>query len=240
MAAPSGGGVVRLGDGSALVVADVTASDGPAVASGRLYAGPGPGRSAIVRGGWFASAGRGGCRSDRRSRHPRPGRRCQWRLHCCARPARRQGAEPIVCCRGSDGAPVSRPPAAGHPGPPVEDADVACPACGAIDFEEYLPFEAGSSGPTDSEGKIVPQAVVRCRVCGHQEREAIVLRAPDPPDSRAPALARDQRMAKADSMRREIMWRSIEEGVEDPGLPDLRRRWLALESLRADQRTTAG
>lgn len=83
---------------------------------------------------------------------------------------------------------MSRPPAAGHPGAPVEDADIACPACGAINLEEYLPFEAGTSGPTDSEGKIVPQAVVRCRVCGHQEREAIVLRAPDPPDSPARQL----------------------------------------------------
>jgi hypothetical protein len=132
---------------------------------------------------------------------------------------RDEGAEPIVCCRGSDGAPVSRPPAAAGPGAAVEDADAACPACGAIDFEEYLPFEAASGGPMDSEGKIVPQAVVPCRVCSHEEQEPSVMRAPAPPDRPAPALTRDQLMAKADAMRREFMWRSIEEGVRTQGFP---------------------
>jgi hypothetical protein len=40
---------------------------------------------------------------------------------------------------------------------------------------------------------------------------------PDPPDSRALALTRDQLMAKADAMRREFMWRSIEQGVRTQG-----------------------
>jgi hypothetical protein len=71
----------------------------------------------------------------------------------------------------------------------------------------------------DSEGKIVPQAVGRCRVCGHEEPEPIVVRAPHPPDGPAPTLTRDQLMAKADAMRREFMWRSIENGVRTQGFP---------------------
>jgi hypothetical protein len=186
VAAPSGGGVVRLGDGSALVVADVTASDGWPLRHGDRYrpalvpAGP---RSCVVGGLLPPGAVAAEVIDDRGTRVPAS---VANGAYIVVLDQRDEGAEPIVCCRGSDGAPVTRPPAAGHPGAPVEDADVACPACGAIDFEEYLPFEAGSSGPVDSEGKIVPQAVVRCRVCGHQEQEAIVLRAPDPPDSPAP------------------------------------------------------
>ena len=219
VAAPSGGGVVRLGDGSALVVADVTASDGWPLRYGDRYRPalvPAGQRSCVVGGLLPPGAVAAEVIDDRGTRVPAA---VANGAYIVVLDQRDEGAEPIVCCRGSDGAPVSRPPAAGHPGAPVEDADVACPACGAIDFEEYLPFEAGSSGPMDSEGKIVPQAVVRCRVCGHQEQEAIVVRAPDPPHSPAPALTRDLLIAKADAMRREFMWRSIEEGVRTQGFP---------------------
>jgi hypothetical protein len=70
-------------------------------------------------------------------------------------------------------------------------------------------------------GEIVPQAVVRCRVCDQQGQEAIVMRAPETADSPAPApaLTRDQLMAEADAMRREFMWRSIEQGVRTQGFP---------------------
>jgi hypothetical protein len=219
VAAPSRGGVVRLEDGSALVVADVTASDGWPLRHGDRYrpalvpTGP---RSCVVGGLLPPGAVAAEVIDDRGARVPAVVANGAYIvvLDQCD-----EGAEPIVCCRASDGAPVSRPPAPGHLGAPVEDADIACPACGAIDFEEYLPFEAGSSGPVDSEGKIVSQAVVRCRVCGHEEQEPIVVRAPDPPDGPAPTLTRDQLMAKADAMRREFMWRSIENGVRTQGFP---------------------
>jgi hypothetical protein len=42
---------------------------------------------------------------------------------------------------------------------------------------------------------------------------------PDSPDSPAPALTRDQLIAKADVMRQEFMWRAIEEGVRTQGFP---------------------
>jgi hypothetical protein len=225
VAAPSGGAVVRLEDGSALLVADVTASDGWPLRHEDRYrpalvpAGP---RSCVVGGLLPPGAVAAEVIDDRGTRVP--GTLANG-AYIAVLDQRNEGREPIVCCRGSDGAPVSRPPAAGYPAAPVEDADVACPACGAIDFEEYLPFEAGTSGPTDSEVKIVPRVVVRCRVCGQQGREPIFMRAPETADSPAPAPTptpkptRDQLIAKADAMRREFMWRSIEEGVRTQGFP---------------------
>src|SRR6185295_12419797 len=71
-------------------------------------------------GGGHASgqlAGRGGCR---------PGGR--W-------------GEPIVCCRDDAGRPVRRPLPAAYPSVRVTDTDEPCPACGAIDYEEYVPTE---------------------------------------------------------------------------------------------------
>jgi hypothetical protein len=219
VAVPSGGAVMRLGDGSALVVADVTASDGWPLRHGDLYrpalvpAGP---RSCVVGGLLPPGAVTAEVIDDRSTGVQAT---VANGAYVVVLNQRNEGAEPIVCCRGSNGAPVNRPPATGHRIGSVEDADVPCPACGAIDFEEYLPVEAGSSGPIDAEGKIVPQQVVRCRVCGQQEREATVVRTPDPPDSPAPILTRDQLMAKADAMRREFMWRSIEGGVRTQGFP---------------------
>ena len=221
VAVPLGAGVVRLEDGSVRVVADVTTSDGWPLPHGDQYRpaliATGPG-SCVVGGLLPSGAMAAEVIDDRGTRIPAA---VANGAYVVVLDQRDEGAEPIVCCRARDGALVSRPPAAGHPGTPVEDADVACPACGAIDFEEYLPFEAGSSGPADSEGKIVPEPVVRCRVCGHQEQEAIVVRAPDAPESPAPAPAptRDHLMAKADVMRREFMWRSIEQGVRTQGFP---------------------
>jgi hypothetical protein len=219
VAVPSGGAVLRLGDGSALVVADVTASDGWPLGHGDPYqpalvpAGP---RSCVVGGLLPPGAVTAEVIDDRSTRIQAT---VANGAYVAVLNQRNEGTEPIVCCRGSDGAAVSRPPAAGHRIGLVEDADVPCPACGAIDFEEYLPSEAGSSGPIDSDGKIVPQPVVRCRVCGRQEQEATVVRAPDRPDRPAPVLTRDQLMAKADAIRREHMWRFIEEGVRTQGFP---------------------
>ena len=132
---------------------------------------------------------------------------------------RDEGAEPIVCCREAGGAPVSRPPAAGYPRTPVLDATDPCPACGALDYEEYVPFQAGSSGPPDSQGRILPHALSRCRICGQEEPQPTVIRAPESAPSATPALTRAQLMAKADAMRREFMWRSVAEGVRNQNFP---------------------
>ena len=82
------------------------------------------------------------------------------------------GREAIVCCRDAAGDPVRRPWAGDYPSVRVTDTEQRCPACGAIDWDEYTPFEewrGGSPGPNG--GTIQPNPVVSCRVCGHEERE---------------------------------------------------------------------
>lgn len=83
-----------------------------------------------------------------------------------------EGGEPIVCCRDADGKPVRRPRAADYPSVRVSDAEEPCPACGATDWDEYTPFEdwRGGSG-SKVDGTNVPNPVVSCRVCGHEEPE---------------------------------------------------------------------
>jgi hypothetical protein len=114
VAAPSRGGVVRPEDGSALVVADVTASDGWPLRHGDRYrpalvpTGP---RSCVLGGLLPPGAVAAEVIDDRGARVPAVVANDAYIvvLDQCD-----EGALPIVCCRGSDGAPVSRPPA--HPG----------------------------------------------------------------------------------------------------------------------------
>lgn len=81
------------------------------------------------------------------------------------------GVEPIVCCRDVAGDPVRRPWADGYPSVHVTDAEEPCPACGAIDYDEYTPFEQWRGGCGGPNGTTTPNPVVSCRVCGHEERE---------------------------------------------------------------------
>jgi hypothetical protein len=60
------------------------------------------------------------------------------------------GYEPVVCCRDATGTAIRRPLPADYPSTPIDDADVPCPACGAIDYEERVPTEhwrGGTPGP---------------------------------------------------------------------------------------------
>ena len=83
-----------------------------------------------------------------------------------------EGRDPIVCCRDADGHFVRRPPAADYRSVRVTDTDEPCPACGATDWDEYTPFEEwrGGSG-SKVDGTHVANAVVSCRICGHEEPE---------------------------------------------------------------------
>jgi hypothetical protein len=82
------------------------------------------------------------------------------------------GHEPIVCCRDAGGEPVRRPWAADYPSVCVSDAQEPCPACGAIDYDEYTPFEEWRGGRPGPDGTTIdPTPVVSCRVCGHEEPE---------------------------------------------------------------------
>ncbi len=106
--------MLRLGDGSALVVADVTASDGWPLGHGDPYqpalvpAGP---RSCVVGGLLPPGAVTAEVIDDRSTRIQAT---VANGAYVAVLNQRNEGTEPIVCCRGSDGAAVSRPPAAGH------------------------------------------------------------------------------------------------------------------------------
>ncbi len=86
-----------------------------------------------------------------------------------------EGEEAIVCCRDANGDPVRRPRAADYPSVRVTDADEPCPACGALDWEEYTPTEEWRGGSVTADGTTVPNPVVSCRVCGHEGARADVL-----------------------------------------------------------------
>jgi len=216
---PSGAGVLRLEDGSAVVTADVTKSDGWTSALDQTF------RPALVPteqetcvvGGLLPPHAVSVEIVDLRGERVRG--EVANGAYIAALDERDEGADPIVCCRDSAGAPVERPRRAGHLGVPVSDACDPCPACEALDFEEYVPDTAGRSGPVDPEGRIVPRPVVRCRVCGHEHEEPIVVHAPERAGAPEPTLTREQLMAKADAMRGEFMWKAVADGVLHQAFP---------------------
>jgi hypothetical protein len=76
---------------------------------------------------------------------------------------RNDGHGAIVRCRDADGVPVRRPRAADYPSVRVTDAEDSCPACGAIDWDEYMPFEEWRAGHGSKvDGTHVPNPVVSC------------------------------------------------------------------------------
>jgi hypothetical protein len=82
------------------------------------------------------------------------------------------GYEAIVCCRDASGRPIRRPWAADYPSVRVSDAREDCPACGALDWDEYTPWEQWRGGRGSKvDGTHLANPVVSCRVCGHEERE---------------------------------------------------------------------
>lgn len=70
------------------------------------------------------------------------------------------GHEPIVCCRDAGGEAVRRPWAADYPSVRVTDAAEPCPAYGAVDYDEYTPFEQWRGGHGGPNGTTVPNPVV--------------------------------------------------------------------------------
>ena len=119
------------------------------------------------------------------------------------------GREAIVCCRDAAGDPVRRPWAGDYPSVRVTDTEEGCPACGAIDWDEYTPFEewrGGSSGPNG--GTIQPNPVVSCRVCGHEEREGSFYAFGSEPDESEDEATRAARLAHARAEQRKQRWLS--------------------------------
>jgi hypothetical protein len=118
------------------------------------------------------------------------------------------GHEPVVCCRDVIGAPVRRPLPADYPSAPVDDADVPCPACGAIDYEERVPTERWRGGTPGPDGTVIPNPIVVCRQCGHEEREGTFFAVGAACDDDEDEAAREARVARAREHARVGRWYS--------------------------------
>jgi hypothetical protein len=112
----------------------------------------------------------------------------------------------IVCCRDVAGKPVRRPWAAGYPSVRVTDAQEPCPACGGVDYDEYTPFEQWRGGSGDPTGKIVPNPVVSCRVCGHEEPEGTFMTTRSEPAEDEDDETRAARIARVRAGHRKRQW----------------------------------
>jgi hypothetical protein len=118
------------------------------------------------------------------------------------------GHEPVVCCRDASGSAVRRPLPADYPSTPVEDADVRCPACGAIDYEERVPTEDWRGGTPGPDGTVIANPIVVCRRCGHEEREGTFVAVGAARDDDEDEAAREVRVARAREHARVGRWYS--------------------------------
>ena len=117
------------------------------------------------------------------------------------------GDEPVVCCRDDAGAPVRRPLPADYPSAPVDDAVEPCPACGAVAYDECVPTESWRGGRIGPNHTTIPNPIVVCRVCGHEEREGTFYAAFSSDDTEDDA-AREARIAQARADARTQRWYS--------------------------------
>jgi hypothetical protein len=119
-----------------------------------------------------------------------------------------EGEESLVCCRDAEGNPVRRPRAADYPSVSVTDAEEPCPACGALDWEEYMPTERWRSGSVGPDGTAVPNPVVSCRVCGHEEPEPTFSTMHTQPHEPEAEAARAARLSRVRAQLRKRRWLS--------------------------------
>ena len=118
------------------------------------------------------------------------------------------GHEPVVCCRDATGSPVRRPLPADYPCTAVDDAGVPCPACGAIDYEERIATEHWRGGRPGPDGGTIPNPIVVCRHCGHEEREGTFFAVGSSSEDDEDEAAREARLARAREHARVGRWLS--------------------------------
>lgn len=205
---PDGQGVVRQKDGTTLVTDDVTGGGGSYVSDGDRYH---PVKSWVdaarsVVGGLLPPGAvtveviddRGTCVSAAVGDG----------AYVAMIEQPNDGREPIVCCRDAAGSPVRRPLPAAYPSVRVSDTDERCPACGAIDYDEYMPTEDWRAGSVGPNGSTIPNPVVVCRVCGHEETEgtfyASIVASEEPEDD----AARQARLVRERAEMRVQRWYS--------------------------------
>jgi hypothetical protein len=194
---PGGEGVVRRGDGVVVVSEDVHSDRGLPLRADDIYrpvktwlpedrslvAGmlaPGAVGAEVVddRGHRFAAVVGGGA-------------------YAAVLEQPNNGHEPVICCRDASGSAVRRPLPADYLSTPIEDADVPCPACAAIDYEECVPTELWRGGRSGPDGMAIPNPIVVCRQCGHEEREGTFFAVGDASEDDEDDAARAVRAAQA-------------------------------------------
>lgn len=116
------------------------------------------------------------------------------------------GVEPIVCCRDPQGRPVRRPRADAYPSERVIDAEEPCPACGAVDWDEYTPFEQWRGGTPGPGGTTIPNPVVSCRVCGDEESQGTFFAIRSDTDESEDEATRSTRAARIRAHARKQQW----------------------------------
>jgi hypothetical protein len=119
------------------------------------------------------------------------------------------GSEAVVCCRDSAGQPVRRPWAADYPSVRVDDAQESCPACEALDWDEYTPWEEWRGGRGSKvDGTHIANPVVSCRVCGHEEREGSFFGMSSTAPADESAEEREARLTRVRAQQRKQHWLS--------------------------------
>lgn len=203
---PGGEGVVRRDDGEIVVTSDVSDGRDPALHHG----GQRPGMAwvdedrSVVGGLLPAGAVSAEVVDDRAVRiNAEVGRGAFAVIVDLAMAS----PEPVVCCRDEAGAPVRWPLAADYPIVPVDDSNEACPACGAVSWEEYVPTESWIGGRPGPDSRTVPNPIVVCRVCGHEEPEGTFFGADQSSEADEEA-AHEDRLARVLAERRAQRWYS--------------------------------
>jgi hypothetical protein len=115
---------------------------------------------------------------------------------------------PVVCCRDERGWPVRRPRGGDYPCVRVTDSQEPCPACGAVDWDEYTPTEPWRGGGSASNGSRIPSPIVCCRVCGHEEPEGVFFGRRAEPNEDEDEATRAVRVAAARARARRQRWLS--------------------------------
>jgi hypothetical protein len=205
---PSGEGVVRRGDGVVVVTQDVHDDRGLPLRADDIYRPTKtwlPDDRSLV-GGILPPGSVGAEVVDDRGERVAAG--VGGGAYAAVLEQPNDGHEPVVCCRDATGSPVRRPLPADYPSTPVEDADVPCPACGAIDYEERVPTERWRGGRPGPAGTVIPNPIVVCRQCGHEEREGTFFAIGAPSDDDEDEAAREARVARAREHARLGRWHS--------------------------------
>jgi hypothetical protein len=113
------------------------------------------------------------------------------------------GHDPPVRFDDHAGRPVRPPLPHAWTREPVDDATVACPACGRQTWDRVTPTDLSRGSRRRGDGPERPSPVIACTVCGHEEQEGswYALPADHVPD---PAAIERSRARRRDEQRRAL------------------------------------